>query len=336
MLLKAGADPNLLSRKGVTPISAAAHKGNITIMQILITAGASVNAMNSSGSTALIQASHFGHLSAVKLLIQNAANADFANVKGTTALMRASQEGHVEITKALIESGVDVNRRNHEGMNALMLASQRGHADIVLLLIKAGAVMDEQTAQGSTALMLACKRGHEKCAEALVSMGAEIYMRDRRFRTARDTATRRNHIGLLIWLDTQVQVRKIQEFRHKVRAQLITELRNAYMKGTLQLSGSEQFIDNLVRGMQLSLNPAQIRRQEDIEAAQLYADFKNGNPDLAYVPRSTESTIKEIENVVFRSYPMVAANVPVLPYAQKPAPKCPNFADWMWASLLYK
>ncbi len=39
----------------VTPISAAAHKGNIQIMKLLIDHGASVNALNTSGSTALIQ-----------------------------------------------------------------------------------------------------------------------------------------------------------------------------------------------------------------------------------------------------------------------------------------
>jgi ankyrin repeat protein len=52
-----GADPNLPSKKGVTPISAAAHKGNVALMQPLIDAGAVVNTLNSSGSTALIQVS---------------------------------------------------------------------------------------------------------------------------------------------------------------------------------------------------------------------------------------------------------------------------------------
>jgi ankyrin repeat protein len=54
-LINAGADPNLSSKKGVTPISAAAHKGNVIIMEKLILAGAAVNAVNQSGSTALIQ-----------------------------------------------------------------------------------------------------------------------------------------------------------------------------------------------------------------------------------------------------------------------------------------
>lgn len=54
-LLNIHADPNAQNKRGVTPISAAAHKGNVAIMKLLIDAGAQVNNLNSSGSTALIQ-----------------------------------------------------------------------------------------------------------------------------------------------------------------------------------------------------------------------------------------------------------------------------------------
>ena len=227
-LMNAGAKPNFMNRKGITPISAAAHKGNTDVMQILIDGGADVNMLNSSGSTALIQASHFGHVDAVNLLLKNKATADFANQKGTTALMRASQEGHVEISRLLIDAGVDVNRKNNEGMNALMLASQRGHSEMALLLIRARAAVDEQTSQGSTALMLACKRGHEKVVEVLVSMGSELYIRDSRNRCARDTAEKRHWVRLLKYLDTQTQIKTIQSFHVKQRQYLFSQLRRAH------------------------------------------------------------------------------------------------------------
>lgn len=245
-LLVAGADSNLLNRKGVTPISVAAHKGKVEIILALIEFGSNVNALNATGSTALIQASHFGNLEAVRLLLKHNALSDFANLKGTTALMRASQEGHVEISKLLIEYLADVNRKNHEGMNALMLASQRGHGDMVMLLIKSGAMMDEQTSQGSTALMLACKRGHQMCVEVLVTMGAEIYIRDCRSRTARDTAAKRNHIPLLYWLDTQVQVQKMQEYRRNQRTYHLLEMRKAFAVNKLQLNPVDAQLINIL------------------------------------------------------------------------------------------
>mmetsp|Transcript_1189 Transcript_1189/g.1931 ORF Transcript_1189/g.1931 Transcript_1189/m.1931 type:complete len:639 (+) Transcript_1189:157-2073(+) len=244
-LLNAGCDPNAANKKGVTPISAAAHKGDTGIMELLIRRGAQVNAVNSSGSTALIQASHFGHLEAVHLLLNSGGTADFANSKGTTALMRASQEGHEEISRVLIKCCADVNKKNHEGMNALMLASQRGHGNVVLELIKSGASMDEQTSQGSTALMLACKRGHEKVVEVLVSMGAEIYMRDCRGRTARDTAVRRHHHHLLQYLSTQVQIRYIQEHVRLERIVLLNEMRKASLNNRLELKHDTAVLHSL-------------------------------------------------------------------------------------------
>lgn len=59
VLLRCNIDPNQYNRRGVTPISAAAHNGFVPIMRLLIKAGAFVNAVNQSGSTALIQVRWF-------------------------------------------------------------------------------------------------------------------------------------------------------------------------------------------------------------------------------------------------------------------------------------
>jgi ankyrin repeat protein len=77
-LLEAGADPNFANKKGVTPISAAAHKGNTEIMSSLIDAGSNVNACNSSGSTALIQVKSF--LKIIEVLTDFNGNADCMNL----------------------------------------------------------------------------------------------------------------------------------------------------------------------------------------------------------------------------------------------------------------
>ena len=49
-------EPNQVNKRGVTPISAAAHKGSIGLLAALVDGGADVNFPNASGSTALIQA----------------------------------------------------------------------------------------------------------------------------------------------------------------------------------------------------------------------------------------------------------------------------------------
>lgn len=291
------------------------------------------------------QAAHFGHYQAVAMLLEEKANPHFANSKGTTALMRASQEGHVSITKALINAGVDVNRRNLEGMNALMLASQRGHAEIVMILIEAGAAKDEQTAQGSTALMLACKRGHEKCAEVLVSMGAEIFMRDRRYRTARDTALRRNHTGLLVWLDTQVQVVKIQERHQQKRMEVIKEIRKAYLENKLKLCPMEEFVSELVTAvkdttavakgtMTFKLTPA--RQEQLTKQDQLIKDFLQSAPHLPIQAKAPEKTLQTIRAVLAGDYAAAASRIPVYRNSSRPAVRVRDYADWMWPMVFQR
>lgn len=327
-LIKAGVDTNAISKKGVTPISAAAHKGNVLIMQMLVESGSNVNQANQSGSTALIQASHFGHLGAVDLLLHNDAKADFANYKGTTALMRASQEGHVQISESLLTANVDVNRKNNEGMNALMLASQRGHHNIVMLLIKAHAAMDEQTAQGSTALMLACKRGHEQCAQVLVTMGAEIYMRDKRDRTALDTAIRREHTALLHWLDTQEQIRMIQANRHKYRSALIKHIRKSILANTeqkLELKRMDRGIVDLVAAVHQTIrNPMDAPQSANPVAL----PFVSRNPDLTV--DTIRKSLMNPGNAVHVAH-IKSLTPPVALYQRGP-----GYDDYMWVSLFYK
>ncbi len=136
LLLSKRTDINVLNRKGVSPLSIAAQRGNPSIVDLLIKNGAEVNVEGYNGATALIQASHFGYTNIVKLLLRANADVDRRNFKGTTAIMRASQEGREEVVRILAKAGADINRRNNERMNALMLASQRGHATIVRYLLQ--------------------------------------------------------------------------------------------------------------------------------------------------------------------------------------------------------
>ena len=90
--------------------------------------------------------------------------------------------------------------------------------------------------------------------EVLVSMGAEIFMRDCRGRTARDTATRRQHITLLRYLDTQVQVRKVEERQRQLRTEVLLELRVAHQKGLLVLNATETMVETLIASVRADMS----------------------------------------------------------------------------------
>jgi len=205
-LIRLGSPVNFKNVKGVTPIIAAAQKGNLELVQLLLKHGANPFAVTYTGSTALIQASHFGHHLVVECLLKRGVMAEQANYKNTTALMRAAQEGHEENVKLLLRFDSKVNRENHENLTALMLAAQRGHHSITKILIRHGAKIDTKTPQGSTSLMLACKRGHTEVAKVLISAGSELSLRDSRERTARETATRKGLVDLVPFMTPQAQI----------------------------------------------------------------------------------------------------------------------------------
>ena len=76
LLLSRGADVNLKSKYGHTPLHLAAIKtaSNPDKIDVLVHAGANVNAMNSSGETPLHNATDFAHFKAAKRLIEAGAD----------------------------------------------------------------------------------------------------------------------------------------------------------------------------------------------------------------------------------------------------------------------
>ncbi len=67
--------------------------------------------------------------------------------------------------------------------------------------------VDGTTSQGSSALMLACKRKHIDVVEALLVAGADMHIRDRRNRTARETAEKKEYSSIVELLNNQSQVK---------------------------------------------------------------------------------------------------------------------------------
>jgi ankyrin repeat protein len=115
-LVGAGANPNLSSVVGETPLMTAAHTGNVQLARLLLAAGADVSAREST--------------------------------QGQTALMRAVAGNHTEIVRALVESGADVTARSKNHFTALLFAAQQGNVEIARLLLDAGAGVDESAPDG--------------------------------------------------------------------------------------------------------------------------------------------------------------------------------------------
>src|SRR5208337_3948430 len=87
LLLDKGADPNLTGRSELTPLIAAAFKGNDRIVEMLLAHGADPNVRDTTGKTAMIY---------------------------------AAARGFDDVVRRLLDAGVDVNARAGNDLTPLM------------------------------------------------------------------------------------------------------------------------------------------------------------------------------------------------------------------------
>jgi uncharacterized protein len=182
-LVKRGADVELASKSGFTPLMFAAQQGDADSGRILIRAGAKPNeAQPKSGLTPLLIASAMGNAKAVDLLLDNGANPNAVDTNGYAPLHKAVRDSDygmdverkdaiLAIVKSLLKHGADPNLR---------IAQDKSKAAAE---IKAGAnafygkrtavTVTEIVLQGATPLVLAAEVNNLDVIKALVETEAD-------------------------------------------------------------------------------------------------------------------------------------------------------------------
>ena len=106
LLVDNGANVNLPTDNGSTPILVACHQGSFEIVRFLVESGADVNATNNYKETCLNSPSEKGYYKIVQYLLENGADPKCVRDRGISALHLSAAWGHFEISKLLIESGM--------------------------------------------------------------------------------------------------------------------------------------------------------------------------------------------------------------------------------------
>jgi ankyrin repeat protein len=215
LLIRAGADPKLANRLGVTPLSVASSNGNAEMIRTLLDAGADPNAMEPVGEPVLWTAIRSGNLDSVKLLFERGAKSDFKDSAQQTTLMLAVRENFPEIVRLLVQRGAEVDVKTRVGatpafvlpnsvpgfghgvgivrgglpdrgsrylipggLSAIQYAARDGRVESARILLAAGADLKQTDPNGITPLLMAITNNQMEMARYLIDRGSDVNVVD--------------------------------------------------------------------------------------------------------------------------------------------------------------
>ncbi len=178
---RAPADATLPNSAGHTPLFAAVGRGYRQVVELLLAKGAlrprdvNLRVASCGGQTPLIAAARRGDIGILRMLLQAEADLDQPDASGRTPLYAAAQEGRLEVVQQLLNSGAELEPHMDDGSSPLAIAAKRGHHACVLELINYGADVRRQDAHGKTIFEVACSSGDPNVLRLLVKHGDTLY-----------------------------------------------------------------------------------------------------------------------------------------------------------------
>ena len=129
--------------EGINPLFRACLFGHVDVAEYLVEMGgwSHIPKNRRIWVEGLVAAAGKGHVDVVRMLIRVGVAVDELNRRGITPLIAASREGRIEVVRVLIEEGgADVNGKGMGGDNGLAVARREGRGGVVDVLVSAGAV----------------------------------------------------------------------------------------------------------------------------------------------------------------------------------------------------
>ncbi|KAF1313614.1 Serine/threonine-protein phosphatase 6 regulatory ankyrin repeat subunit, partial [Globisporangium splendens] len=162
----------------VMMLHSACQRGDLRLVQLLLSRDVPVNATNEDGDAPLMVASRNGHHELVRVLLKHGASVDMPDKNGVTPLRCAAEKGHHVVAAVLLENNAMVNMGDAAAVTPLYTAAAGGHAEVVTLLLDNNATVDKRAEGGRTPLFIAAFLGHVKVVEVLLQKNGMIEATD--------------------------------------------------------------------------------------------------------------------------------------------------------------
>ncbi|KAG5319973.1 PYX protein, partial [Pseudoatta argentina] len=170
---------NRLDQDGYAAIHHAANSGDKVCLDILLKAGCQVDLFTRKNDTALHLAAEVGCVSNLTLLVKANANLQLKNHRGYTALHLAARSHSLECVEILLKGRANPNVEDNEGRTPLHLALGKSLMtdDITELLLKWRANVNKADKYGYTPLHIAASNELSRCVNLLIKHEANLSAR---------------------------------------------------------------------------------------------------------------------------------------------------------------
>jgi len=120
---------------GHTPAIRCCQRGHSEILQFILEQGANAELASSGGWTPLIYAAAFNKYECVAVLVRYGVVLDaFTTSSGYTALWIASWNGFLSIVQLLVQIGAEIEKADYLSRTPIVVARQQGHTAVVTYL----------------------------------------------------------------------------------------------------------------------------------------------------------------------------------------------------------